>query len=739
MKNQLLLLFLICISLPVLGYDKTENLLVNGNFANGIDGWETSVSSSSNYTKIWVEDGVCYFKAGSPGSWSYYNCRISQTLKLQPGKYKCSFNYQGSFQEGGCCKIFRIITSEDEIIDTSDEYLINEVKDYSNKFNSEYTFTIYKELHVMFLLSVQDHYGTVTSISNCKLTRESIFLEPEAKSCEREYGNNNPEFEVVYNYVIPGDESIVANNIRATFECSANKLSNVGEYPISLSCTGSVNGYEIKKCHNGILTVKNALVNVSCNDLTREYGDPNPIPTINYDGFKNGDNINMLLQPAVYSINATPSSNVGEYAIYLSGASAENYIFEYQNAKLTITKAPISCIINDCTRIYGEYNPKFTLSYAGLKNNELSPLWVNQPRFVTEADKYSNVGVYSISASDYEAKNYTIKMIENGNLTITPKNLVLKVKDTDRLYYQDNPTFSYTSTGFVNGDEISSLNKMPEFSTNATIYSNVGEYPVEIYGAEALNYEISYIAGNLRVNKRKLTVAADNKTRPYNSQNPTLSYTVTGFVNNETEDILMQRPVINTSATKSSDCGEYEINVGGADALNYEFNYVSGLLIITKIDQRIQWEQTFENIHIGDQIELLAIADSGLPIQYIISGNVEEYVSGNKTFIDCLGMGDVTIRATQEGNVNYNPAVRVVKSFIISDDASVDNIYEDNHGLNIYTKDGYLINDSPSVDKLAVYDIYGHNKYMGKDRQIYLGTGIFIVYVNGRSYKIICN
>ena len=54
MKNKLLLLFLICISLPVLGYDKTENLLVNGNFANGIDGWETSVSSSSNYTKCLV-------------------------------------------------------------------------------------------------------------------------------------------------------------------------------------------------------------------------------------------------------------------------------------------------------------------------------------------------------------------------------------------------------------------------------------------------------------------------------------------------------------------------------------------------------------------------------------------------------------------------------------------------------------------------------------------------------------
>ncbi len=154
----------------------------------------------------------------------------------------------------------------------------------------------------MFLLSVQDHYGTVVSISNFRLTRDIVFLKPEAKSCERVYGDDNPVFEVIYNGVVDGDETLLANNIHNDFKCSADKLSNVGEYPITLSCTGSVNGYEIKKCNSGILTVQKAVINVSCNDLEREYGDSNPVPTITYNGFKNGENIEVLSKCATYNI-----------------------------------------------------------------------------------------------------------------------------------------------------------------------------------------------------------------------------------------------------------------------------------------------------------------------------------------------------------------------------------------------------------------------------------------------------
>ncbi|WP_289769385.1 MBG domain-containing protein [Muribaculum intestinale] len=440
----------------------------------------------------------------------------------------------------------------------------------------------------------------------------------------------------------------------------------------------------------------------------------------------------------IYNINASPTSDAGVYPIILSGANGANYRFEYEAANLIINKAPLSGIINNCNRIYGEYNPSFSMSFTGLKNNELSPIWTKQPRFITYADKYSSVGVYPVSVSDYDAKNYTIDTIEDGTRTITPRKLVLKVNDSDRLYYQDNPTFTYTSTGFVNGDDISVLNKTPEFSTDATIYSNVGMYAVEIFGAEARNYDISYIPGNLIVNKRVLKVVADNKTRRYMTDNPVLTYTIAGFINNETENILLKRPIAQTNATILSDCGEYIIKILGAEAENYDFEYITGLLTITKIDQVIQWKQTFENIHIGDQIELLATADSGLPIEYIISGNVEEYKSGDRTYIDCLGCGEVSIRATQEGSVNYNPAMRVVKYFTISEDASIDNINSDDYSLNIYTKDGYVVNGSLSQQYIEVYDVSGNCKYHGTDKKIHVGKGIVIVRVNGRSYKLVC-
>ena len=103
-----------------------------------------------------------------------------------------------------------------------------------------------------------------------------------------------------------------------------------------------------------------------------------------------------------------------------------------------------------------------------------------------------------------------------------------------------------------------------------------------------------------------------------------------------------------------------------------------------------------------------------------------------------MGCGEVSIRATQEGSVNYNPAMRVVKYFTISEDASIDNINSDDYSLNIYTKDGYVVNGSLSQQYIEVYDVSGNCKYHGTDKKIHVGKGIVIVRVNGRSYKLVC-
>ena len=121
------------------------------------------------------------------------------------------------------------------------------------------------------------------------------------------------------------------------------------------------------------------------------------------------------------------------------------------------------------------------------------------------------------------------------------------------------------------------------------------------------------------------------------------------------------------AADKTADVGSYEITASGAEATNYDFNYTSGTLTIEKATQEIIWEQSLEEVEIGDQVELTALATSGLDIEYEIADNnfVSIYEAAGKVYLDCFGVGQIVIKAIQSGNKNYHSAVRVSKKLII--------------------------------------------------------------------------
>lgn len=78
-----------------------------------------------------------------------------------------------------------------------------------------------------------------------------------------------------------------------------------------------------------------------------------------------------------------------------------------------------------------------------------------------------------------------------------------------------------------------------------------------------------------------LTVAADNKFRPYGATNPPLTLTYTGFVYGETNDVLATLPTVQSSAAPTNDVGLYPIVVFGGSDTNYSFSYVTGQLNVT--------------------------------------------------------------------------------------------------------------------------------------------------------------
>ena len=81
------------------------------------------------------------------------------------------------------------------------------------------------------------------------------------------------------------------------------------------------------------------------------------------------------------------------------------------------------------------------------------------------------------------------------------------------------------------------------------------------------------MGGTLKVTSAALTVSANPQTKVYGAALPTLTYTVSGFVNGDTPSILAGSPSLTTTATASSGVGSYTISVapGTLAAANYDF------------------------------------------------------------------------------------------------------------------------------------------------------------------------
>ncbi|MBR1656394.1 MAG: leucine-rich repeat domain-containing protein [Prevotella sp.] len=92
-------------------------------------------------------------------------------------------------------------------------------------------------------------------------------------------------------------------------------------------------------------------------------------------------------------------------------------------------------------------------------------------------------------------------------------------------------------------------------------------------------------------------------------------------------------------------------------------------LMKERIAQTITWNNSQTTLLVNNEIELTAVASSGLPVTYTIkSGNdyATLVTSGEKTFLRGVKAGTVVVEAKQVGNSEYQPA-SVEKEFTISE------------------------------------------------------------------------
>ena len=332
-------------------------------------------------------------------------------------------------------------------------------------------------------------------------------------------------------------------------------------------------------------TIQPVSLTAKVNDTNRLYGEDNPEFSISYTGFINGDDESAVTTKPTVATTAKTTSSVGTYPVTISGGVAKNYTLEYEAGALTINKAPLTINVNEASRKYGQNNPTFSLGYVGLKNGESAPTWTTAPTFTTNAKKKSDVGAYTVQVA-CDPQNYEATVVE-GVLNVTQAPLTIKANNATRPYCGKEPEYSFTYSGFVSGDTENVLTQKPIMATDATATSNVGEYTLMPQGASAKNYAIQYQEGTLAITQCPLVVKVAPATRGYGENNPTFSIFYEGFVNNDTEAVLLQRPTVSTSANVKSNVGTYDVRVSGGRAFNYALTYEDGQLSITPKSLRV--------------------------------------------------------------------------------------------------------------------------------------------------------
>ena len=242
---------------------------------------------------------------------------------------------------------------------------------------------------------------------------------------------------------------------------------------------------------------------------------------------------------------------------------------------VTVVKIPLTAHVANTTKVYGDANPEFNITYSGFRDGD-SEVGFSVPASIsTIVDNSSKVGKYDIVASGAVSDKYEISYIP-GTLTVTKAPLSISAGNYTKKQGDAMPVFKASYTGFKNGENESVLTKQPVFSCEANEASAPAVYAVTISGADAENYDISYEQGRLTVVEADaVVVRAKSYSRQYGDENPVLEF--------ETEGAALDgTPEIACSAVVNSPVGSYTIEVKQGSIKNYNVHFESGSLVITK-------------------------------------------------------------------------------------------------------------------------------------------------------------
>lgn len=386
----------------------------------------------------------------------------------------------------------------------------------------------------------------------------------------------------------------------STAATTVTEVKNAGTYTATATITSPNYALSSNEAATATttFTIEQKALTVTAENKTVTYGDPAPAYTFSHDGLVSPDTA-ASLGTAVFECKYEQYADVGEYPITVSGLANSNYNITYVSGKLTVNTREVALNWNATSFVYdGEaHTPNPTANSVVNGDNLGLTITITGENTTGSPAAAINVGTYTATASITNSNYVIAEGNQTATFTITARALTVTAEDHEITYGFAPATNGYIISGFTNGKtytstEAANIGGTVNLTTNYTRYGNVGEYDiiVDISGLSSQNYSFTAVNGKLTVNKKELTVTANNNTITYGEEPSANGCTISGFEGTDNESVVTGLEnityIIGYKQWDNIGQGTFSITpkVGGLSATNYSFKAANGKLTVEQLD-----------------------------------------------------------------------------------------------------------------------------------------------------------
>jgi hypothetical protein len=290
-----------------------------------------------------------------------------------------------------------------------------------------------------------------------------------------------------------------------TYSTSIPQGTDAGSYTVYYKVTGDDDNSNIAAQDFQVIiaskTVEGPTITLSETSYTYDGTAKKPTVTV--------DDGETTIPSSEYSVSYTNNTNAGTATVTITDVEGGNYAVS-GSTTFTISVADGSLTAPTGTSDLVYNGTAQNLITAGSTTTGTMEYSLDGTTYDTGIPQGTDAGSYTVYYKVTGDANHNDIAAQHFDVTIAKAALTVSAGNYEIFEGEEIPSFEIKYDGFVNNETADALITKPTISCEATVGSKPDEYKVTVSGAEAKNYEITYVDGKLTILAKSFVSGGDD-------------------------------------------------------------------------------------------------------------------------------------------------------------------------------------------------------------------------------------